>query len=74
MCARKKMSEWQFPSIQELHAYQRQREERVDVSISEFLAQLHVTVRLPLADLSASPGAGGEADPTSVMAVLPDVD
>ena len=68
------MSEWQFPSIQELDAYQRQREERVDVSISEFLVQLHVIVQLPLADLSASPGAGGGADPTSVMVAFPDLD
>ncbi|MBD40286.1 MAG: hypothetical protein CMB11_09460 [Euryarchaeota archaeon] len=68
------MSEWQFPSIQELDEYQRQREERIDASISEFLAQLHIIVQLPLADLSASPGAGGGADPTSVMVALPNVD
>lgn len=70
------MPEWQFPSVQELDAYQRRRrEERIDASVSEFLTQLHDIVQLPLAELSAStPRAWLEADPTSVMDTLPDLD
>lgn len=69
------MSEWRFPSVQELDAYdRRQRGERTDASISEFLEQLHASVQLPLADLSASPGTGGKEDPMSVMSTLLDVD
>tara|TARA_B100001063_G_C16302458_1_gene329008 strand:+ start:177 stop:386 length:210 start_codon:yes stop_codon:yes gene_type:complete len=69
------MPEWQFPSVQELDAYQRcRREERIDASVSEFLTQLHNIAQLPLAELSGPPRTCGEADPTSVMDTLPDLD
>jgi hypothetical protein len=68
------MPEWQFPSVQELDAYQRQRGERIDASVSEFLAQLHNIAQLPLAELSGPPRTGGGADPASVMDLLLEVD
>lgn len=69
------MPGWQFPSVQELDAYQRRRrEERIDASVSEFLAQLHHIAQLPLADLSAPLENGGKLDPQSVMDTLLDID
>lgn len=69
------MPEWQFPSVQELDAYQRRRrEERIDASVSEFLTQLRNIAQLPLAELSGPPRTWLEADPTSVMDTLPDLD
>ena len=55
-----------FPTIAQLDAYdeQRRREDRIDELIGDFLAQLHVTAQLPLAELNKPP------DPTSVMADL----
>lgn len=58
-----------FPTIAQLDAYDEQRrredrEDRIDELIGDFLAQLHVTAQLPLAELNKPP------DPTSVMADL----
>ena len=55
-----------FPTIAELEAHdeERRREERIDEHMSEFLAQLHLTAQLPLAELARP------VDPKSVMVEL----